>query len=244
MNNTITDKSHRQTATVRAAGLTYIIIIVIGVLNSIFIDSRLIFYEDITQTINNILANEFLFRFGSACALILYVLVIILSVLLYIILKSVNKNLALLAMVFRIGEALLGLTTVLISFIVLGLLNNQFNVTSIDNEQLNILIAALLDLRTTGLYIVILLVGLGGTLFFYLFYKSLYIPKILSIWGVLTYLSMIILSFIGILFPEHPDIIEIVLYGLGTLFELSIGFWLIIKGLNFQQMYNNNVELK
>ena len=234
MNNTITDKSHRQTATVRAAGLTYIIIIVIGVLNSIFIDSRLIFYEDITQTINNILANEFLFRFGSACALILYVLVIILSVLLYIILKSVNKNLALLAMVFRIGEALLGITAVLISFIVLSLLNNQFNVTSINKEQLNTLVAALLDVRTTGLYMVLLLVGLGGTIFLYLFYKSFYIPKILSTWGVLTYLSMIILSFIGILFPEHPDSIEIILYGLGTLFELSIGFWLIIKGINFQ----------
>ena len=152
MNNTITDILHPKAAIVRAAGLTYIIIIVIGVLNSIFIDSRLIAYEDITQTINNILANEFLFRFGSACVLILYVLVILLSVLLYLILKNVNKNLALLAMVFRIGEALLGITTVLITFIVLSLLNNQFNVKSIDNVQLNILVAALLDLRITGLY--------------------------------------------------------------------------------------------
>ena len=83
---------------------------------------------------------------------------------------------------------------------------------------------------------VLLLVGLGGTIFFYLFYKSFYIPKILSIWGVLTYLSMIILSFIGLLFPEYPDTIEIALYGLGTLFELTIGFWLLIKGVNLPQV--------
>ena len=150
-----------------------------------------------------------------------------------------NKNLALLAMVFRIGEALLGITTVLISFIVLGLLNNQFNVEAVEDTQLSILVAALLDLRTTGLYIVLLLVGLGGTIFFYLFYKSFYIPKILSIWGVLTYLSIIILSFVGILFPEHPDTIETVLYGQGTLFELTIGFWLVVKGVNVHQIENN-----
>ena len=234
MNNTITDKSHHQATIVRLAGLTYIIIIVIGVLNSIFIDSKLIVYEDITLTINNLLSNEFLFRFGSASVLILYVLVIILSVLLYVILKNVNKNLALLAMVFRIGEALLGITTVLISFIVLNLLNNQFNAASIENTQVNVLIAALLDTRNTGLYMVLLLVGLGGTLFFYLFYKSFYIPRILSIWGMFTYLSMLILSIISILFPESPDQLEIVLYGLGTLFELIIGFWLLNKGVNIQ----------
>lgn len=223
-----------KTAIVKAAGLTYVIIIVIGVLNSIFIDARLIIYEDISLTINNILTNEFLFRSGNAWVLIMYVLVIILSVLLYIILKNVNKNLALLAMVFRISEALLGITTVLISFFILGLLNNQFNAASIENAQVNVLVAALLDLRTIGLYIVLLLVGLGGTIFFYLFYISLYIPRILSIWGMFTYLSMLIFSLISILFPESPDQLEIVLYGLGTLFELTIGFWLLIKGVNIQ----------
>ena len=236
MNDTITDMSHPKAAIVRVAGLTYVIIIVIGVLNSIFIDARLIIYEDINLTINNILSNEFLFRFGSTSVLILYALVMLLSVILYLILNDVNKNLALLAMVFRISEALLGITTVLISFFILGLLNNQFNVKTIENTQLNILVAALLDLRTIGLYIVLLLVGLGGTIFFYLFYKSFYIPKILSIWGMLTYLSMIILSFIGLLFPEYPDTIEIALYGLGTLFELTIGFWLLIKGVNLPQV--------
>ncbi|MEJ2193833.1 MAG: DUF4386 domain-containing protein [Ignavibacteriaceae bacterium] len=190
------------------------------------------------------LGNEFLFRFGSVSILILYVTVIILSVLLYLILKSVNKNLALIAMVFRIGEALLGVTTVLISYILLGLLNNQFNATSIANDQLKILVTALLDARTTGLYLVLLLVGLGGTLFFYLFYKALYIPKILSIWGMFTYLSMLILSLISILLPDLPDMIESILFGLGTLFELTIGIWLLFKGINIQQISYNNVELR
>ena len=221
---------------VRAAGLMYILIIVIGVLNAIFIDSRLINYEDIKLTINNIIANEFLFRLGIVCELILYFTVIILSVLLYLILKSVNRNFALLAMIFRISEALLGITIVLVGFIIVDLLNNKVNATSIDSAQLSVVISALLSVRANGLYIILLLIGFGGTIFLYLFYKSLYIPRILSIWGMFTYLSMLVLSLISILFPELPDLIELVLYGLGTLFELTIGFWLLFKGISFQKI--------
>ena len=239
MTNYSNDLSPQKTAIVRAAGLTYIIIIVIGVLNSVFIDSRLIIDGDITGTINNIQANEFLFRFGSVCILILYCTVIILSVLLYLILKTVNKNLALLAMVFRLGEALLGITTVFISFILLSLVNNQINITSVEDTQLNIIVAALLDARNFGLFIVLFLIGIGGTLFFYIFYKSLYIPKVLSIWGMFTYLSMLFLSVVSLLFLERPAQLELVLYGLGTLFELTIGFWLLIKGIKIHQISNN-----
>ena len=230
------ESTNSKNGIVKAAGLAYILIIVIGVFNAIFIDSRLIHYDDIKLTINNIIANEFLFRFGIVCELILYVTVIILAVLLYLILKKVNRNLALLAMIFRVSEALLGITTVLAGFIIVNLLNNQVNASSIENEQLDVVISTLLSARAKGLYIILLLIGFGGTIFLYLFYKSFYIPRILSIWGIFTYLSMLTLSLISILFPGYPNSIEFILYGLGTLFELMIGFWLLFKGITFQKI--------
>ena len=226
---------------VKAAGLLYLLIIVIGVLNSVFIDARLIDHGDINLTINNIAGNEFLFRVGIFCELILYVLVIILSVLLYLILKNVNKNLALTAMVFRAGEGLLGAAFVLTGFIVLDLMNNQYNMASTDNAQMSYLIGALLSARANGIYIVLVLIGIGGTLFLYLFYRSSYVPKILSVWGIFTYLSMLVLSLISILIPEHPNIIEIFLYGSGALFELTIGLWLLIRGINLNKI-NKHIE--
>ena len=229
---------------VKAAGLLYLLIIVIGVLNSVFIDARLIDHGDINLTINNIAGNEFLFRVGIFCELVLYVLVIILSVLLYLILKNVNKNLALTAMVFRAGEGLLGAAVVLTGFIVLDLLNNQYNMASADNAQMNYLIGALLSARANGLYIVLVLIGIGGTLFLYLFYRSSYVPKILSIWGMFMYLSMLLLSLIKILYPELPAIIETVLYGLGTLFELTFGFRLLIGGIDVKGTSDKMTELK
>ena len=125
----------------------------------------------------------------------------------------------------------MGVATVLISFIILLLLNGNGYSSVYEIEQLQSLVGVFLNVRTAGLDIVLLFVGLGGTLFCYLFFKSMYVPKILAIWGMFTYLSMIILSFISILLPNHPVILEIVLYSLGGLFELIFGFWLLVKGV-------------
>jgi hypothetical protein len=177
-------------------------------------------------------ANDFLFRIGISSLLILYACVVVLSLSLFVILKTVSKNLALLAMLLRSVEATLGAATVLVSFVVLALLNDIGYSTEFETEQLQSLAGLFLGVRTAGLDLVLIFVGLGGALFCYLFYKSEYIPKILAAWGIFTYLSMIILAFISILIPNHSEIIEIVFYGFGALFEFIIGLWLLIKGIN------------
>ena len=229
----ITDTS--QLIAARVAGFAYLLIIIIGVLNAYFIDSKLIVSGNDAVTASNIMANDLLFRIGIASVLILYTSVVVLSLALYIILKPVNKNLALLAMLLRSGEAILGAATVLISFIVLLLLNDKGYSTVFETEQLQALAGLFLNVRTAGLDIVLIFVGLGGTVFCYLFYKSKYVPRILATWGIFTYLSMLILAFVSILLPNHPAMIEIVLYALGTFFELIFGFWLLFKGINVQQ---------
>ena len=219
----------------RVAGFMYLLIIIIGVLNGIFIDSELIVSGNKAATANNILANDFLFRTGIASILILYVSVVILAWALYVILKTVNKNLALLAMLLRSGEAILGGATVLISFIVLLLLNAEDYSTIFEKEQLQALAGLFLNVRDVSIDIVLIFVGIGGTIFCYLFFKSSYIPRILALWGIFTYMSMLLLALINILFPNRPEMMETVLFTLGALFELLIGFWLLFKGVNFQQ---------
>jgi Domain of unknown function (DUF4386) len=215
----------------RLAGFLYLIIIIIGVLNGLFVDSKLIVSGNDSLTVNNILANDFLFRIGILSVLVMYAGVVILSWALYILLKKVNKNLALLAMIFRSGEAILGAATMIISFIILLLLNGSAYTEEFGIGKLEALVGVFLNVRTAGLDIVLLFVGLGGTIFCYLFFISMYVPRVLAIWGIFTYLSMIVLSAISILFPNHPEMLEIVFYSLGGLFEIIFGFWLLIKGV-------------
>jgi hypothetical protein len=74
-------------------------------------------------------------------------------------------------------------------------------------------------------------IGVGGSIFCYLFYKSNYVPKFLAGWGIFTYLTMLLLSFTSLLLPDIPETIKMIFYVPGGLFELIFGFWLLLKGI-------------
>ncbi len=233
MENQITDTSMQKAA--KVAGLTYVLIIILGVLKVNFLEPTLIVSGNDTQTANNIMANELLFRIGMVIEIIMFILVLFLSLALYIILKTVNKNLALAALFLRFGEGIIGVLVAVLSGLIPLLLLSTENTTAFETEQLHSLVGIFLNIRTAGLDFVLIFIGLGGTIFCYLFFKSKYIPGILAAWGIFTYLSMLILSLISILFPNHPEIIETIFYSLGGLFEVVFGFWLLFKGVKISE---------
>ena len=216
----------------RIAGLAYVISIMLGIFSVNYVESNLIIPGNDTATVANIMANEQLFRVGIVSEIMMYVLVILLSWSLYVILKTVNKNLALLALICRVGEAIIGAGVVVLSGLIpLLLLNGE---TVFETEQLPALVGLFLDVRSAGLDIVLIFIGVGGSIFCYLFYKSNYVPKIWAVWGMFTYLSMLIISLLSIILPNFPETIKMVFFVPGGLFELLFGFWLILKGVNVQ----------
>jgi hypothetical protein len=216
----------------RVAGALYLLVIVIALLNTAIVDSRLIVAGDGLETARNIIANELLFRTGVVAILLMYASVVVLAVALYVVLKTIDESLALMAMLLRTAEAVLGGTTALFSFFTLVLLKGDGGSGEFTPGHAQALAGLFLDVRTAGLDIVLIFVGLGGTVFCYLFYRSGYVPRTLSVWGIFTYLSMLTLAVVSIVFPEHPVVLETVLYGLGGVFELLFGAWLLFKGVD------------
>jgi hypothetical protein len=229
------DETHIQTSLnvyARVAGLLYIVVILLGIFSVSYIDTNVIVPGDNAATVNNIVANELRFRVSVLSEIVMYVLVVLLSLALYVILKPVNKNLALLALLWRLGEAIIGCSvTVLSGLVPLLLLKHG---VAIETVQLQSLVGVFLEIRNAGLDVVLIFIGVGGTLFCYLFFKSKYIPRILSVWGMITYLSMLLLAFTSILMPDLAEAIKMILYASGGLFELIIGLWLLVKGINVQ----------
>jgi hypothetical protein len=186
------------------------------------------------------MANEMRFRISVASEIMMYALVVLLSLALYVILKTVNKNLALLALLWRLGEAIIGGgVTVLSGLIPLLLLNGE---AALETEQLQALVGLFLDVRSAGLDVVLMFIGMGGTVFCYLFFKSKCVPRILAAWGMLTYFSMLILSFVSILSPDLPGAVRMAFYVPGGLFEIIFGLWLLIKGVNQEQWDKHALE--
>src|ERR1700689_1032903 len=113
------DESQRKSA--RVAGFAYLITLVTVVYANIGIHDRLIVGSN-AETARNILAHERLFRIGIAGDLIYCAGVIVLLTALYVILKPVDRGLALLAAFWRLTWVLMWLVMTLQLFDALRLL--------------------------------------------------------------------------------------------------------------------------
>ena len=216
----------------RLAGLTYIVVILLGILSASYIDSNIVVPGTDTDTVNKLMTNELGFRISVLSETVMYALVVLLSLALYVLLNTINQNIALLALLWRLGEAIIGVNVaVLGGLIPLLLVDHE---AALQTEQLQSLVGIFLGIHKVGLDIVLIFIGFGGTRFCYLFFKSKYIPRTLSVWGMLTYLSMLILAITSILVPNLSESIKIAFYAPGGLFEIIIGLWLLIKGINVE----------
>ena len=67
---------------------------------------------------------------------------------------------------------------------------------------------------------------IGGILFYYLFLKSKYVPTVLPLWGIIAYS----LGFFGTLLGFFDYYVPLTFLPILP-FELSIGVWLMVKGM-------------
>ena len=162
---------------------------------------------------------------------------IVLALALYIILKPVNKNLALFALLVKLVEATLATAIVLVSFIALQILNGDVLGTVFSPEQLQYPIGLILNQHTVLFSIPMVFLGLDMMIFSYLLYKSNYIPRILSSFGVFSFALIFIHALMYILTPNYAAMPtnQIIFWAPSGLFEIIIGIWLLSKGLKNQQ---------
>ncbi len=235
MTNHTADALQQKTA--RVAGFMFLGSLIIPTLNWIFILSKLISSENVINTGHNILANEFLFRIGIIIELITSSVIIVLALALYIILKSVNKHLALLALFLKLIEAILWAVIALGHFIALLILNGQASLTVFEPEKVQAIVGLFLNVYISVTAIPGVFVGLNLMIFSYLLFKSKYIPSILAAFGVFSYVLVFIYDSLTILSPNYTTImmIQIICTAPIGFFQLITGSWLLIKGINVQQ---------
>ena len=86
----------------RIGGVLYLIIIVIGLFGEAFVRDRLIVSGDAAATAANIMSHESLWRFHIAAELFLLICAVALLLILFVLLKPVSRDLALLAAFFNL----------------------------------------------------------------------------------------------------------------------------------------------
>jgi hypothetical protein len=224
--------------TARFAGLVYLLIAILAILANFFVLESLIVPGDAATTANNIMANELLFRGGIASFMVLVILDVTVAWALYILLKPVNKSLAMLAAWFRLVFAtILGIA--LHNFLsVLQLLSGTDYLTVFETEQLQAQAMLFLNAFNYTWLIGLTVFGLHLFVLGYLIFRSSYIPRIIGILLVVASLGYIIDSFANFLLPNYADYEAIFLLIVAVpaiIAELSLTFWLLLKGVNIEQ---------
>jgi hypothetical protein len=224
-------KSIQKTA--RVAGILTLLIVVLAPFSMIYIPTTLVVPGDAATTANNIMASEGLFRLGMAIDSIIFLIEIVLTVLLYILLKPVNKTLSLMAAFSRLAMTVIQGINLLNYFFVLLLLSGAGYLTVFAPDQLDTLALLFLNAHADAILIWGLFFSLHLFLYGYLVYKSGYIPRLIGVLLIIASLSYLIQGFGNILFPQYKGVFTSI--GFLSSIEIALPLWLLIKGVNVEQ---------
>jgi len=224
------DESQRKAA--RVVGFTYLFALVPAVFAEFYVPAQLIVYNNAAETARNIMAHERLFRLGIASNLTVFAVDVVLITALYVVLKPVNRNLALLAAFWGLIETAILVVITLNDFDVLRVLSGADYLRVFEADRLQALARLSIGAHGAGYNVGLVFAGLRSTVFCYLWFKSDYVPNALAAWGVFSSFLLATCTFAFIIFPEFAKIATVGYYG-GAIFvfELTMGFWLLLKRL-------------
>jgi hypothetical protein len=223
------DETQRKAATV--VGAAYLAALVPAVFAEFYVLGRLV-SSTASQTALNIVAHDRLFRLGIASNLAVFAIDVALITALYVVLEPVNRILALLAMGWGLIETAILVVAALSDFEVLRLLSGAEYLDGFGADRLQALARASIGGHRAAYNVGLVFAGLRSTAFCYLWFKSRFIPRALAGWGILASSLMGVCSLAFIVFPELAKVIPVGIYGGPIfLFELTMGLWLVSKGI-------------
>ena len=216
----------------RIGGMLYLIIIAIGIFGAAFVRDRLIVSGDATATAERIRASEFLWRVGIAGELLLLICAVALTLIFYVLLRPVSRNLALLAAFFNLVSIALEAAASLHLMATLFSLANSNYLRVLDPKQLDALAYLSIKSHEYGFGVSLIFFGCVCLVLGYLIFRSGYLPKVIGVLMQIAGLSYLANSFALILSPSlasrlYPAILLPALVG-----EASLCLWLLAKGVN------------
>ncbi len=219
----------------RIGGVLYLIIIVGGLLGEAFIRGRLIVSGDATSTAANIRSLEWLWRFGIAAELFMLACTVALTLIFYILLRPVNRDLALLAVFFNLVSVAFEATNELRLVEALLSLGNAEYLGAFEPEQLYAMASLSLTSYGYGFGVSLIFFGCECLVLGYLIFRSGYLPKAIGVLMQIAGLCYLTNSFALLLAPAIADRLFPAILLPAFAGEASLCLWLLVKGVNVEK---------
>ena len=207
-------------------------VVLTGIFSLAYVPKQLFVWDNPAQTYENIVAHESLFRASIASSAVCYTAFIFLPIVLFQLLKTVDK--------FWAGVmAVLAIASVPVSF---SNLQNKYNILSLlESARQGADTAALPELQQqtmqyltqydNGILIATIFWGLWLLPFGYLVYKSGFLPKILGVLLMLGCVGYVVNYFGNTLLANYGDLGVSSYFGmLPSIGEIGACLWLLLVG--------------
>ncbi len=211
----------------RLAGGLLLITMVAGFFGELYVPGQIMVSGDAAATARNLAGSNFLFRAGFAVYLVEAVCDVALSLIFYVLLKPVSRDLALLAAFFGlVSTSLFGVAEL---FYFAASLFIDGSVKAFSHDQLDAFALLSLKLYDVGGGIFMVFYGIASILRGFLIYRSGYLPRALGVLLALAGMGFVIRNFALVLAPAWASDLFLAPMSLAV---LSMAVWFLAKGVD------------
>jgi hypothetical protein len=215
----------------RAAGVMFLISFLAGSFGEYYVPSKLIVAGNAAATASNIVNHDTLFRLGFAAYLLEALCDVALSLVLYVLLRPVNRNLALLSAFFGLISTALFAVCEMFFFSAPMLVNSPV-FASIPREQLEALVYFLVRIYASGAALFMVFYGSAELIRGYLLYRSGYFPRFIGVLVAILGVAFVIKNFTLVLAPAYSSDL-LLLPAPITVLVLTV--WFLTKGVDVDE---------
>jgi hypothetical protein len=213
----------------RTGGVLFLITLFAGSFGEFYVPSMLVVAGDATATARNVVGSEWLFRLGFAGYLVEAMCDIGLTWVLYLLLRPVREDLALLAAFFRLVSTAVFATAELFYYAPLLLLGGAGFLKSFSPDQLNALALHSFRMYGHGGGIFMVFYGVPSMMLGYLIFRSGYLPKFLGVLLALSGVGFVVRNFLLVLGPAYASSLLLIPAPVAA---LAMTVWLLAKGVD------------
>jgi uncharacterized protein DUF4386 len=213
----------------RVAGVAMLLSVVFGGLGEMVLPDRIVVTRDATATAANILAHPTLFRLTFASYLVEGLCDIGLCLFFYVLLRPVDRNLALLSAFFGIASMVTFAVAQSSFFAASLVLGDSPGMSTFTPDQRNALAYLAIRISGTIAWLFLCLYGTASMIRGYLITRSTYVPKILGVLFILGGAGFFLRTATYLLAPKYSSpllLLPMAIAGIPTM------AWLLFRGID------------
>ena len=226
----------------RFGGLLYLVIIVAGVIGELFVRGTMVVNGDAAATAARIVAAPGLWRTGIAVDLLMHVCDVFVMWAIYVLLRPVSRNLALLVLLLNLIQTAVLVANKLSLLVPLFLLGDAPYLKAIAPDQLQALSYVAIRLHAYGFGVGLVFFGFVCLVEGYLIRRSRYLPWLIGALMQLAGACYLVNSTALLLAPEIEGRLFPAIMIPCFVAELSFALWLLFNGVNLAE-WNRQADI-